>query len=204
MKIALVDEDGPNSRSGTSRSSNLPNRWRHRGWAGRRPGPVRRGKIWPRFCAQPGFGEGFGPSSRDDRSWRSLPRPGRMEGPYLQGLLAKSQFEVLADVGRPRLDARPDQHLAPAGFGRACESSRPVAGFLRFADTLLKDLKTRPQTGIEGGLLISHRSTSSDRPTPASPFPGYVSQAMIWQSRLARHVRPYPSSKNAPTGHSPA
>ena len=187
MKIALIDEDGSEfskqylaklessesletSRLGRQEAMNL----------------VRRGKISAAVVLKPGFGDGFGALfGGDDPKLEIASDPARrMEGAYLQGLLAKAQFEALAERLADRDWMRGQvgtwREQVSAGLGK--EQADLFLGFFDSLDTLLKDADDQTfKPGLEGGMLnIARIDVQRQSDGPASPFQITFPQAMIW------------------------
>jgi ABC-2 type transport system permease protein len=149
---------------------------------------VRKGSVAAAVVIRPGFGEGFGAMfDANDPKLQIASDPGRkMEAAYLEGLLAKAQFEVLSkrfrdrrwmhgQMGTWRHEIRTASSLDP----------KDVGVYLRFFDAMdsfLQDVNDRTyQGGLRDGMLtIARLDVQRESTGPRTPFQITFPQAIIW------------------------
>ena len=149
---------------------------------------VRLGKVTAAVLIKPGFGDGFGAVfDSSDPKLEIAADPGKkMAGGYLQGLLAKAQFEALsgrfADRGwmRGQIDRWRNDVSGAAGLEE--ERAGVFLSFFDSLDTLLEDVNdANLQMPMEGGILnIGTLDVEEQREGPATAFQIIFPQAMIW------------------------
>jgi ABC-2 type transport system permease protein len=189
MKIALVDEDGSEfSKQYLSRLESSESLETSRSGRQEALDQVRRGKISAAVMLKPGFGDGFGAMFGGDEAKLEIASDParRMEGAYLQGLLAKAQFEVLAerfaDRGWMRGQIGSWRRQVSDASGLDKGQAGLFLGFFDSLDTLIKDVNDQNlQSGLSGGILnIAKIDVQRQSEGPASPFQITFPQAMIW------------------------
>lgn len=187
MKIALVDEDGSEfSRQYLSRLESSESLETSRLSRQEALDQVRRGKISAAVMLKPGFGGGFGAifTGEDPKLEIASDPAKRMEGAYLQGLLAKAQFEVLAErLGdRDWMRNQVSSWRGQVSSGLGKEQAGLFLDFFDSLDTLLEDAEDQNlKPALEGGLLnIAKIDVQRQSDGPASPFQITFPQAMIW------------------------
>lgn len=189
MRIAVVDEDGSEFSglyvSRLEAHDSLRTQRLQRQEALDR---VRRGKVAAAVIIKPGFGDGFGAVfGGGDPKLEIASDPARqMESGYLQGILAKAQFEVLGkrfgdrDWMRGQIGTWRDEVEAAGGLG-----DKQAGLFLNFfdsLDTLLRDANDENfQPGFDGDILnFAKTDVQRQREGPATSFQITFPQAMIW------------------------
>lgn len=189
MKVAVVDEDGSELSSlyvsKLESHESLKTVRLDRDEAIDR---VRRGKVAAAVVLKPGFGGGFGAvfDSSDPKLEVASDPARQMESGYLQGILAKAQFEALSERFRDRdwmrdqVGSWRDEVATAAGFDN--KQGKLYLDFFDSLDTLLKDVNDEYyQTGLEGGILnVAKLDVQRERKGPATPFQITFPQAMIW------------------------
>ncbi|UCC97954.1 MAG: ABC transporter permease [Phycisphaerales bacterium] len=189
MKIAIVDEDGSEfSNAYVSELEANDSLTVFRLERAEAIDRVRRGKVTAAVMIKSGFGDGFGAlfDSSDPKLEIAADPAQKMASGYLQGLLAKAQFEALssrfADRSwmRGQIDGwREDVSGAP---GLEKKEADLFLSFFDSLDTLLEDVNDEDlQMPMEGGILnISTLDVEEQREGPATAFQIIFPQAMIW------------------------
>ena len=149
---------------------------------------VRKGQMAAAVVIRPGFGEGFsGFFDANDPKLQIASDPGRkMEGAYLQGLLAKAQFEVMAERFRDRkwmrgqMDTWRDQIKRPNGLPGPDANT-----YLRFFDDLdrfLTDVNDRAYNEElgDGMFNVAKLDVQRESDGPRTPFQITFPQAILW------------------------
>ncbi|MCK4788796.1 MAG: ABC transporter permease [Desulfobacteraceae bacterium] len=149
---------------------------------------VRKGKIAAVVILKEGFGDGFEALFNSDEPRLEIAKdPSRkMESGYLQGLLAKAQFETLGDqsvdkewmsqqVKLLRDDVENDNGL-DAG------QRKTYLDFFDSFDTFLTDINDQTfSAGFKGDLLnFSQKDISREYEGPITSFQTTLSQAILW------------------------
>ena len=149
---------------------------------------VRKGKLAAVVFLKKGFGDGFEAMFNSDEPRLEMAKdPSRkMESGYLQGLLAKAQFEALGDksedkewmrqqVKLMRDDVENDNELDSA-------QRKTYSDFFNSFDTLLSDVNDRGfGAGLDGGLLnIAERDIIRENDKPLTSFQNTLSQTILW------------------------
>jgi ABC-2 type transport system permease protein len=149
---------------------------------------VRKGKIAAAVIFKEGFGDGFEAlfNSDEPRLEIAADPSRRMENSYLQGLLAKAQFETLGNqsvdkkwmrdqIKLLRNDVQTDDKLNSA-------QAKLYLDFFDSFDTLVKDANDVTfGGGFKGDLLkFSKIDVNREHEGPITPFQTTFSQAMLW------------------------
>jgi len=116
---------------------------------------VRKGNLAAAAVISPGFGEGFGAMfDANDPKLQIASDPGRrMEGAYLEGLLAKAQFEVLTTRFRDRQWMRGQMDTWRSEIETASDlAPEDTKVYLRFFDAMDGFLNDVNEQTYEGGL----------------------------------------------------
>ncbi len=189
MKIAVVDEDG--SEFSNSFISKLESDEAliiekiSRDDAIER---VRKGKVSAAIVLKKGFGDGFETMfSNDDPKLEIAADPSRkMESGYLQGLLAKAQFEALGDKMVDR-DWMRDQisiwrNEVEDANDLEDEQAKLFLDLFDSYDTLLKDVNDDDfRAGFQGDLInFAELDVSREREGPIAPFQITFPQVLLW------------------------
>lgn len=187
MKITLVNEDGSEfSKQYLSRLESSDSLETSRLGRQEALDQVRRGKISAAVILKPGFGDGFGAIFGGDNPKLEIASDParRMEGAYLQGLLAKAQFEVLAErwADRDWMRGQVSSWRGQVSAGLGKEQAGLFLDFFDSLDTLLRDAEDQNlKPGLEGGLLnIARIDVQRQSDGPTTPFQITFPQAMIW------------------------
>ncbi|NLZ05722.1 MAG: ABC transporter permease [Phycisphaerae bacterium] len=149
---------------------------------------VRKGNQAAAILIQPGFGEGLGAMFDVNEPRLQIAQdPGRrMEGAYLQGLLAKAQFEVMGKQFQDRQWMREQMDTWRAEMTEANDlSGEDTSVFLRYfdaLDTFLEDVNDQTySSGLGDGLLnIATVDVQREYDGPRTPFQITFPQAMIF------------------------
>lgn len=189
MKIAVVDEDG--SEFSSLYVSRLESYKSLRIIRLDREGAidqVRRGKISAAVMLKSGFGGGFRAifDSNDPKLEVAADPSRQMESGYLQGLLAKAQFEALSERFRDRdwmrgqIDSWRKEMADDTKLNDKQE--KLFLDFFDSFDTLLKDVNDKNyQTGLKGDILnVAKLDVQRQQEGPDTPFQITFPQAMIW------------------------
>ncbi len=189
MKIAVVDED--NSEFSNSFISKLESNDAliieklSRDEAIER---VRKGKVAAAAVLKKGFGDGFEAMfSSDDPKLEIAADPSRrMESGYLEGLLAKAQFEALGDRTADRGWLRGQIGLWRDDVEDANDLDNKQAklflDFFNSFDTLLKDVNDENfEAGLKGDVInFAKLDVSREREGPIAPFQITFPQVLLW------------------------
>jgi ABC-2 type transport system permease protein len=149
---------------------------------------VRKGKISAAVILKEGFGEGFEAlfNSDDPRLEIAADPSRRMESGYLQGLLAKAQFEALGDKFVDREWMRDQVNLWRDELENAndlnAEQAELYLNFMDSFDTLLKDANEESLSlGFEGEMLnFAKMDVSREYEGPITPFQITFPQVLLW------------------------
>ena len=151
---------------------------------------VRRGALAAAVVIRPGFGDGFSAFfDANDPKLQVASDPGRkMEGAYLEGLLAKAQFEVMfqqfSDRTWMKQQMRTWRSEITAESGMAPASAQAFLSFFDALDSFMTNVDANDyQQGLSGDMLsISHidveRQQRSD--LPRTGFQITFPQAIVW------------------------
>jgi ABC-2 type transport system permease protein len=149
---------------------------------------VRKGQVAAAVVLRPGFGEGFSAFfDTNNPKLQIASDPGRkMEAAYLEGLLAKAQFEVMAQRFRDRTWMRGQMDTWRDQIQRASGLPGTDTGvYLRFFDSLdkfLADVNDQTyQGGLGNGMLnIAKLDVQREYDGPRTPFQITFPQAILW------------------------
>ena len=151
-------------------------------------GRVRRGNLAAAVVIRPGFGEGFGAIfDANDPKLQIASDPGRkMEAAYLEGLLAKAQFEVMA----ARFQDRPWMQQQMGTWRREIASgdgpeTNDAQVYLRFFDAMsnfLEDVNEQDYDNSlgDGMLSVARLDVQRESDLPKAGFQIIFPQAIIW------------------------
>jgi ABC-2 type transport system permease protein len=189
MKIAVVDED--KSEFSSSYISKLESEEALKiVRTGRDEAieQVRKGQIAAAVVLRKGFGDGFEAMFNSDEPKLEIASdPSRkMEGGYLQGLLAKAQFEALGEKLVDRKWMRSQVNLWRGEVKDAnelgTEQAKLFLNFFDSFDTLLKDVNDKNLSeGFKGDLLnFSKLDVKREYKGPITSFQITFPQALIW------------------------
>lgn len=149
---------------------------------------VRTGKVAAAVVIAPGFGDGFGAVfDADEPKLQIASDPGRkMEAAYLEGMLAKAQFEVLTErfqnrdwmrrqIGTWREEVESAGDLAPGDV-------RTYVHFFDALDGLLADANDQAyDAGLSDGILsVARLDVQRESEGPQTPFQITFPQAIIF------------------------
>jgi ABC-2 type transport system permease protein len=189
MKIAIVDEDKSDfSGSYVSRLESdeaLSVVYLSRDEAVEQ---VRKGKVAAAVILKEGFGGGFEAlfNSDEPRLEIASDPSRRMESGYLQGLLAKAQFEALGDKFVDREWMKGQISLWRDDVEGAndldAEQAKLYLDFMDSFDTLLKDVNEDDfRAGFDGDMLnFAKLDVSREREGPIAPFQITFPQVLLW------------------------
>jgi len=149
---------------------------------------VRTGKQVAAVCIKEGFGDGFEAifDSNNPRLEIAVDPARRMESGYLQGLLAKAQFEALGEKFLDRDWMRSQVDIWRSDVENADDlTAKQIDIFLNFFDSydeLLSDVNdTYYKKGLEGGMLnVATLDVRRESKWPTSSFQITFPQAIIW------------------------
>ncbi|MFB0553666.1 MAG: ABC transporter permease [Phycisphaerae bacterium] len=149
---------------------------------------VRKGKVAAAVILNKGFGEGFEAlfNSDDPRLEIASDPSRRMESGYLQGLLAKAQFEALGDKFIDRKWMREQVNLWREDMKNAneldAEQAELYLNFIDSFDTLLKDANEESfNLGFDGDMLnFAKLDVSREYEGPITPFQITFPQVLLW------------------------
>jgi ABC-2 type transport system permease protein len=149
---------------------------------------VRKGQSAAAVVIRPGFGKGFsGFFDANDPKLQIAADPGqKMQGAYLEGLLAKAQFEVMAQRFRDRQWMRGQMDTWRDEIQRARGSlGADTSVYLRFFDSMdkfLTDVNDQTYTGRMGnGILnIAKLDVAREYNGPQTSFQITFPQAILW------------------------
>lgn len=189
MKIAVVDED--KSEFSSSFISKLESNEALEIVALNRDeaiGQVRKGKVAAAAVLRKGFGDGFEAMfNRTEPKLEIAADPSRrMESGYLQGLLAKAQFEALGDkmIDRQWMKGQIDlwRNEVEGADDLDKEQAKLYFSFFDAFDTLLKDVNDQDfSAGLKGDLInFAKLDVSRDYEGPLTPFQITFPQVLLW------------------------
>ncbi len=189
IKIAIVDED--KSEFSNSYISKLESEEALKiSRAGRDEAieQVRKGQIAAAVVLKKGFGDGFEAMFNSDEPKLEIAAdPSRkMEGGYLQGLLAKAQFEALGDKfsDRKGLRSQIDLWRNDVKDSNDLDSKQATlySNFFDSFDTLVKDVNDKNfNKGFKGNMLnFTKLDVSKEYNGPITPFQITFPQALLW------------------------
>ncbi len=149
---------------------------------------VRKGKVSAAVIIREGFGDGFEAMfSSEEKKLEIASDPSRqMESGYLQGLLAKAQFEALGDQAVDRNWMRDQIKLWRDDVEDANDLDNSQAKlFLDFFDsfnTLLEDVNEENyETGFGGDIFnFAETNVSREQEGPIAPFQITFPQVLLW------------------------
>lgn len=149
---------------------------------------VRKGQIAAAVVIRAGFGEGFsGFFDTNDPKLQIASDPGqKMEAAYLQGLLAKAQFEVMAKRFCDRNWMRSQMGTWRGEIKRASGSlGADTSVYLRFFDAMdgfLTDVNDQTyKGGLGNGILnVAKLDVQREYNGPRTPFQITFPQAILW------------------------
>jgi ABC-2 type transport system permease protein len=149
---------------------------------------VRKGQIAAAVVLKKGFGDGFEAMlNSDDPKLEIAADPSRkMEGGYLQGLLAKAQFEAMGEKFTDRKWMRSQINIwrdeVKDTNERNAEQAKLYSNFFDSFDTLLKDVNEKDyKAGFKGNMLnFTKLDVSREYNGPITPFQITFPQAMLW------------------------
>jgi len=149
---------------------------------------VRKGKVAAAVILKEGFGDGFEALFNSDESKLEIAADPsrRMESGYLQGLLAKAQFEALGDKFIDRKWMREQVNLWREDMESAneldAEQAKLYLNFFDSFDTLLKDSNEESfSAGFEGDLLnFAKLDVNREYEGPITPFQITFPQVLLW------------------------
>ena len=149
---------------------------------------VRKGKVAAAVILKGGFGGGFEAlfDSDEPRLEIASDPSRRMESGYLQGLLAKAQFEALGDKFIDREWMKGQISLWRDDVEGAndldAEQAKLYLDFMDSFDTLLKDVNEDDlRAGFDGEMLnFAKLDVSREREGPIAPFQITFPQVLLW------------------------
>jgi ABC-2 type transport system permease protein len=149
---------------------------------------VRKGRVAAAVVIRPGFGKGFsGFFDANDPKLQIAADPGqKMQGAYLEGLLAKAQFEVMAQRFRDRKWMRGQMDTWRDEIKRASGTLGADASvYLRFFDSMdrfLTDVNDQNYgSGLSNGVLnVAKLDVAREQDGPQAAFQITFPQAILW------------------------
>jgi len=149
---------------------------------------VRKGKVSAAVVLKEGFGEGFEAifNSEEPKIEIAQDPSRRMESGYLQGLLAKAQFEALGDKFVDQRWMRNQTKLWRNDIEEAndldAEQAKLYLDFIDSFDTLLRDANEEDfQAGFEGDIFnFAKLDVSREYEGPVAPFQITFAQVLLW------------------------
>jgi ABC-2 type transport system permease protein len=149
---------------------------------------VRKGKIAAAVVLKKGFGDGFEAvfNSKEPKLEIASDPSRKMEGGYLQGLLAKAQFEALGKKFTDRKWMKNQINLWRGEVKDAnelgTEQAKLYLNFFDSFDTLLKDVNDKNlNAGFKGDILnFSKLDVKKEYNGPITPFQITFPQALLW------------------------
>jgi ABC-2 type transport system permease protein len=149
---------------------------------------VRKGKVAASVIIKPGFGEGFEALFNSDEPKIEIASDPsrRMESGYLQGLLAKAQFEALSDKFIDRQWMRDQVGLWKNDVGNTddidAEQKKLYLNFFDSFDTLLKDVnEDNYKVSLDGDILnFAKLDVDREYEGPIAPFQITFPQVLLW------------------------
>lgn len=189
MKIAVVDEDKSEFSSSfiSKLESNEALEIVALNWD-EAIGQVRKGKVSAAAVLRKGFGDGFEAmfNSTEPKLEIAADPSRRMESGYLQGLLAKAQFEALGDkmIDRQWMKGQIDlwRNEVEGADDLDKKQARLYLSLFDAFDTLLKDVNDQDFTaGLKGDLInFAKLDVSRDYEGPLTPFQITFPQVLLW------------------------
>jgi ABC-2 type transport system permease protein len=189
MKIAVVDEDKSEfSNSYISKLQSYEALEISLSGRGEAIEQVRKGQIAAAVVLRKGFGDGFEAMLNSDEPKLEIASdPSRkMEGGYLQGLLAKAQFEALGDnfADRNWMRSQIDLWRNDVKDSNDLDSKQATlySNFFDSFDTLLKDVNEKDyESGFKGEMLnFAKLDVSREYNGPITPFQITFPQVLLW------------------------
>ena len=187
MKIAVVDEDKSEfsgsyiSKLESDEALTIVHLGRDEAIEG-----VRKGRVSAAVFLKEGFGDNLGAmfEGGDNRLEIASDPSRKMESGYLQGLLAKAQFEVLSDKFRDRETFRSQIDIWRNELATASDKGQ-AAVYMTFFDSLEKLLEDVNEedfnTNFESGFLnIAEVEVRREYEGPITPFQITFPQALLW------------------------
>jgi ABC-2 type transport system permease protein len=149
---------------------------------------VRKGKVAAAVVLKKGFGDGFEALfDSDEPKLEIAADPSRkMESAYLQGLLAKAQFETLGEKFKDRQSMREQVRLwkdeVEDDDGIDAKQAKLLFNFFDAYDTLLKDVNEQEyNSAFEGDMLnFAQLDVNREYEGPITPFQITFPQCLIW------------------------
>jgi ABC-2 type transport system permease protein len=149
---------------------------------------VRKGKVAASVIIKPGFGEGFEALFNSDEPKIEIASDPsrRMESGYLQGLLAKAQFEALSGKFIDRQWMRDQVSLWKNDVGNTddidAEQKKLYLNFFDSFDTLLKDVnEDNYKVSLDGDILnFAKLDVDREYEGPIAPFQITFPQVLLW------------------------
>ncbi len=149
---------------------------------------TRKGQIAAAVVLKKGFGDGFEAMfSSDDPKLEIASDPSRkMEGGYLQGLLAKAQFKALGDKFNDRNWMRQQIKLLEGDVKNSktldTGQANLYSNFFNSFDTLLRDVNEKDyKKGFKGEMLnFAKLDVNREYNGPITPFQITFPQALLW------------------------
>jgi len=149
---------------------------------------VRKGKVSAAVVLKEGFGEGFEAifNSEEPKIEIAQDPSRRMESGYLQGLLAKAQFEALGDKFVDQRWMRNQTKLWRNDIEEAndldAEQAKLYLDFIDSFDTLLRDANEEDfQAGFKGDIFnFAKLDVSREYEGPVAPFQITFAQVLLW------------------------
>jgi ABC-2 type transport system permease protein len=149
---------------------------------------VRKGKVSAAVILKKGFGDGFEALFNEDEPKLEIAAdPSRkMESGYLQGLLAKAQFEALGDKFTDRNWMRQQIKLWNEDVQNANDLDAKQAllysNFFDSFDTLIRDVNEKDyKSGFKGEMLnFAKLDVSREYKGPITPFQITFPQVLLW------------------------
>jgi ABC-2 type transport system permease protein len=149
---------------------------------------VRKGKVAAAVVIKEGFGEGFEAlfNSEEPKIEIAQDPSRKMESGYLQGLLAKAQFEALGEKFADRQWMRNQTRLWRDDIEEAndldAEQAKLFLDFFDSFDTLLNDVnEDNFEAGLDGEMLnFAKLDVSREYEGPIAPFQITFAQVLLW------------------------
>ena len=149
---------------------------------------VRKGKVAAAVIIKKGFGDGFEALlDSDEPKLEIASDPSRkMEAGYLQGLLAKAQFEALGEKFKDRQSMRDQVRLwkndVKDDDSIGAKQAKLLFNFFDAYDTLLKDVNDQEYNSAFDGEILNFNTLDVNREYegPVSPFQITFPQALLW------------------------
>lgn len=149
---------------------------------------VRKGKVAAAAVLRKGFGDGFEAvfNGTEPKLEIAADPSRRMESGYLQGLLAKAQFEALGDkmINKQWMKGQIDlwRNEVEGADGLDKEQAQLYLSFFDSLDALLKDVNEQEfMAGFRGDLInFAKLDVSRDYEGPLTPFQITFPQVLLW------------------------